>query len=122
MDAPEKVTGMSLEWTGRHHSLGGDFEDLSTHTITYVTDETCFATADGKLVGEASYVYQRLDNEIGICIYRPTLYQGRKGVVLQAIFDFHEMTDRAVITADGEPFAVANGRMRSVTPQPKPAS
>jgi len=48
MDAPEKITGMSLEWTGHHHSAAGDFEDLSTHTLTYVTDTTCFATAGGE--------------------------------------------------------------------------
>jgi hypothetical protein len=122
MDAPEKITGMSLEWTGHHHSAAGDFQDLSTHTLTYVTDTTCFATAGGKLVGEATYVYRRLDNQVGICIYRPNLWQGRTDVVLSAIFDFQEMTDRAVVTAGGEPFAVALGRMKSVPLQPKPAS
>ena len=30
-------------------------------------------------------------------------------MVLHAIFNFHEMTDRAVITSNEEPFAVADG-------------
>lgn len=120
MLAPEKITGMSLKWTGRHHSVAGDFLELSTHTLTYVTDESCFATADGKLVGEASYLYRRLDERVGICIYRPKFYQGRTDVVLNAIFNFHEMSDRAVITAGGVPFAVADGQMESVRPEPKP--
>ncbi|WP_377194382.1 hypothetical protein [Ruegeria meonggei] len=120
MKAPEKITGMSLKWTGRHHSVSGDFVELSTHTLTYVTDDTCFATSDGQLVGEASYVYRRLDEQVGICIYKPNIYQGRTDVVLNAIFNFHEMTDRAVLTAGGEPFAVADGQMECVPSQPKP--
>lgn len=122
MNAPEKITGMSLEWTGHHHSVSGDFQDLSTHTLSYITDTTCFAVAGGKLVGEATYVYRRLDNQVGICIYRPNVWQGRTDVVLNAIFDFEEMTDRAIITAGGEPFAVALGQMKSVPLQAKPVS
>lgn len=120
MKAPEKITGMSLKWTGRHHSEAGDFVGLSTHTLTYCTDNTCFATADGKLVGEASYVYRRLDDQVGICIYTPDIYQGRTDVVLNAIFNFHDMTDRAIITAGGAPYAVADGQMESVPVQHKP--
>ena len=54
MDAPEKLTGLSLQWSGHHHSLQGDFRDLSTHTVTYETDQTCYVTAGPKLVGEAN--------------------------------------------------------------------
>lgn len=120
MQAPEELTGLSLEWTGRHHSAGGDFEDLSTHTVSYETESTCYVTTGGKLVGEAAYVYRRLDEQVGICIYRPTVYQGRTDVVLRAIFNFDEMTDRAVITASEEPFAIADGRMKSVPTPPRP--
>ena len=122
MEAPEKVTGLSLEWTGRHHSLQGDFGDLSTHTVTYETDSTCYVTANGKLVGEATYTYQRLDHEVGICIYEPKVWQGRTDVVLRAIFDFSEMTDRAVVTSNEKPFAAADGRIRSVPTPPRPAA
>lgn len=122
MQAPEKITGMSLEWTGRHHSLQGDFTDISTHTLTYETDTTCYATAGGELVGEATYVYQRLDDEVGICIYKPTVWQGRTDVVLRAIFNFAEMTDRAIVTSNEQPFAVAEGQMKSVPAPPRPTS
>jgi hypothetical protein len=117
MNAPKKITGLSLEWTGHHHSQLGDFEDLTTHTVTYETDSACYVTSNNKLVGEAEYIYQRLDDQIGICIYKPKLWQGRTDVVLRAIFDFQEMTDRAVITASEKPFAVAIGRI-SVVPTP----
>lgn len=120
MKAPESLTGMSLEWNGRHHSMQGDFQQLSTHTLTYVTDTTCFATAGGKLVGEAAYEYRRLDDKIGICIYKPNVWQGRTDVTLRAIFDFEEMTDRAVITANEEPYAVAIGEIKRVPREPKP--
>lgn len=118
--APETLTGLALEWIGRHHSAQGDFHDLSTHTVCYETDTTCYVVADGRLVGEARYSYRRLDEQVGIVIYRPEIYQGHKDVVLNAIFDFSEMTDRAVITAGGEPFAVALGRIKSVPMLPRP--
>ena len=122
MEAPERVTGLSLEWTGRHHSLQGDFGDLSTHTVTYETDTTCYVTAGGKLVGEATYVYQRLDKMVGICIYKPKVWQGRTDVVLHAIFNFSEMTDRAVITSNDEPFAAADGQIKIVSAPPRPTA
>ncbi len=121
MEAPEHVTGLSLEWTGRHHSAQGDFGDLSTHTVTYETDTTCYVTSEGRLVGEATYVYERLDEQVGVCIYRPKVWQGRTDAVLHAIFNFAEMTDRAVVTSGGRPFAVADGRLRSVPTPPRPA-
>lgn len=121
MEAPERVTGLSLRWTGRHHSEQGDFGDLSTHTVTYETDTTCYVTSEGRLVGEATYVYRRLDAQVGVCIYRPALWQGRTDVILQAIFDFHEMTDRAVVTSGGTPFAVADGRIERVATPPRRA-
>ena len=118
--APNSLVGMALEWTGRHHSETGDFHDLSTHTICYETETTCYALAGGKVVGESGYTWRRLDAQVGIVIYRPDIYQGRRDVVLNAIFDFSEMTDRAVITAGGAPFAVALGRFRSVPMIPRP--
>ncbi|MEM1369921.1 MAG: hypothetical protein AAGG02_18330 [Cyanobacteria bacterium P01_H01_bin.15] len=121
MKAPEKVTGLSLEWTGRHHSLQGDFGELSTHTVTYVTDTTCYVTGGGKLVGEATYVYRRLDEQVGVCIYKPNIWQGHIDVVLHAIFNFSEMTDRAVVTSNGNPLAVADGCIRSVPTPPRPS-
>ncbi|TMV07262.1 hypothetical protein FGK63_12790 [Ruegeria sediminis] len=109
-----------MEWTGTHHSGTGDFAELSTHTVSYETETTCYVTAGGKLVGEAQYTYRRLDDEMGICIYRPKVYQGRPDVVLNAMFDFRNMKDRAVLTAGGEPFAVADGDMRFVDTPPRP--
>jgi hypothetical protein len=95
----ESLTGRSLEWTGIHHSAGGDFKDISTHVVTYETADKCYATAGGKLVGEAKYCYTRLDSRMSILIYYPEIYQGRKGVVLYAMLDFEDATDRAVILA-----------------------
>lgn len=115
--APASLVGMAIEWTGRHHSEIGDFHDLSTHTICYEAENTCYALAGGNIVGEAIYTYQRLDDEVAIVIYRPDVWQGRKDVVLNAIFDFSEMTDRAVITSDGQPFAVALGNIK-IVPMP----
>lgn len=118
--APQTLAKTSLEWTGVHHSVSGDFEDLSTHVVTYETENTCYVTSGGQLVGEAGYVYRRLDDRMAIVIYRPREYQGRTGVVLNAMFDFLDMRDRAVITADGEPFAIADGRIREVPTPPRP--
>jgi len=118
--APQLLVGMSLEWTGVHHSGSGDFTDLSTHTVTYETEDQCYVTAGGKLVGEARYVYRRLDDRMAICLYYPRDYQGRSDVVLNAMFDFAEMKDRAVLLAGGEPFAVADGDMRQVETPPRP--
>ena len=118
--APETLEGLSLKWTGRHHSVQGDFHDLSTHTVTYQTPTDCYVTSGGELVGEALYTYLRLDDRMAICIYRPHRYQGRDSVVLNAMFDFEEMTDRAVITASGDPFAIANGSLTFVEASPGP--
>lgn len=112
--APDTLVGMSLEWTGVHHSKAGDFAEISTHTVTYETPDTCYVTARGKRVGEARYAYEKLDDRMGICIYHPTEYRGRTDVVLYAMFDFVEMKDRAVLLAGGEPFAVADGSIRPV--------
>ncbi len=118
--APDTLVGISLEWTGTHHSAQGDFADISTHTVTYETASTCYVTAGGQLVGEARYIYRKLDERMGICLYYPERYQGRTGIVLHAMFDFREMKDRAVLLADGEPFAVADGDMREVDTPPRP--
>ena len=118
--APANLVGMGLEWTGRHHSENGDFHDLSTHTVCYETEDTCYVLAGGNIVGEAGYTYRKLDDQVGIVIYRPNEYQGRTDVVLNAIFDFSEMTDRAVITSGGQPFAVAIGSLKSVPMPPRP--
>ena len=112
--APDALVGRSIEWTGVHHSVDGDFTELSTHTVTYETENSCYVTAGGLLVGEASYIYRKMDEQIGIVIYRPNDYRGRSDVVLNAIFNFSEGTDRAVITAGGEPYAVADGTIREV--------
>ncbi|RBW61260.1 hypothetical protein DS906_05500 [Ruegeria sp. A3M17] len=111
-----------MKWTGVHHSELGDFKNLSTHTVSYETETTCYVTSGGKLVGEAQYTYKRLDEQMGICVYRPHEYQGRSDVVLNAIFDFRAMKDRAVLTAGGEPFAVADGDMEFVETPPRPDS
>ena len=71
-------------------------------------DSTCNAISRR---GAAS-VCKRLDERLGIVIHRPEEYQGRRDGVLNAMFDFEEMTDRAVLTAGGAPFAVAVGKMR----------
>ncbi|MEP2027518.1 MAG: hypothetical protein ABJI96_02275 [Paracoccaceae bacterium] len=119
--APKSLVGMSIEWTGIHHSGHGDFADLSTHTVSYETETHCYVTANGKLAGEASYIYKKLDDQVGICIYKPQKYQGRSDVVLNAMFDFAEMKDRAVLLASGEPFAVVDGDMKFVPTLPRPA-
>ena len=122
MTAFESLAGRSLEWTGRHHSVDGDFKDLSTHTVTYVTADECYVTADGRLVGEAGYCYKRLDSRMAIIVYNPRVYQGRSDVVLHAMLDFESATDRAVILAGGKPFAVADGTFREVKTLPKPST
>lgn len=118
--APENLIGLSLEWTGVHHSSTGDFADLSTHTVTYEADDYCYVTSNGLLVGEARYVYRRFDDHMAVVIYHPKVWQGRTDVVLNAMFNFSDMTDRAVVTAGGEPFAVADGVFRAVETPPKP--
>ncbi len=119
-NAPDSLVGRSLEWTGVHYSENGDFTDISTHTVSYETANACYVTSGGKLVGEARYTYKKLDDRMGICIYRPKEYQGRSNVVLNAMFDFEDMKDRAVIVAGGEPFAIANGDIREVETPPRP--
>lgn len=116
----DTLVGKSIEWTGAHHSEKGDFIDISTHVVSYETENTCYVTADGKLVGEASYTYKKLDDRMAILIYRPETYQGRSDVVLYAMLDFVQGTDRAVILADGKPFAVAEGKMLEVETPPRP--
>ncbi len=118
--APETLVGMGLKWTGEHHSEQGNFQDISTHTVCYETETTCYVLAEGKVVGEAQYTYKKLDNYIGVVIYHPEVWQGRNDVVLNAIFDFSEMTDRAVITSGGKPFAVADGTLVSIPMPPRP--
>lgn len=118
----ERLVGRSLEWTGTHHSAGGDFTDISTHVVTYKTLNECYVTAGGKLVGEAEYCYERLDSRMSVLIYHPKLYQGRAGVVLYAMLDFETATDRAVILADGKPFAIADGTFREVKTAVKPTA
>jgi len=118
--APDTLIGKSIEWTGVHHSAHGDFTDISTHVVTYETADSCYVTAGGKLVGEALYTYRKLDDRMAIVIYRPREYQGRDDVTLYAMFDFEQATDRAILTAGGEPFAVADGKMREVTTPARP--
>jgi hypothetical protein len=119
-NAPDTLVGKSIEWTGVHHSEHGDFTDISTHVVTYETEDTCYVTAGGKLVGEARYTYTKLDDRMAIVIYHPEQYQGRSDVVLYAMFDFAQAKDRAVLLAGGEPFAVADGSMREVATSPRP--
>jgi hypothetical protein len=118
--APDTLTGKSLEWTGVHHSDHGDFTDLSTHVVTYETKDRCYVTAGGRFAGNASYTYTKLDERMAIVIYRPDEYRGRSDVVLYAMLDFAEGTDRAVILAGGKPFAIAEGKMREVAAPPRP--
>jgi hypothetical protein len=118
----DSPVGRSLEWTGVHHSESGDFAELSTHVVTYETETTCYVTADAKLVGVATYTYKKLDDRMAIVIYRPERYQGRSDVVLHAMFDFSTFTDRAVILAAGEPFAIADGTLREVPTPPRPGA
>ena len=118
--AYQTLAGKSIEWTGVHHSEHGDFKDISTHVVSYETENTCYVTADGKLVGEASYTYKKLDDRMAILVYRPKIYQGRPDVVLYAMLDFAQGTDRAVIVSGEEPFAVADGTMREVATPPRP--
>ncbi|SHF05775.1 hypothetical protein SAMN04487965_1265 [Microbulbifer donghaiensis] len=121
-NAFDSLAGLSLEWTGVHHSESGDFSELSTHIVSYETERECYVTAGGKRVGEALYSYKRLDSRMAIVIYRPEVYRGLRGVVLYAMLDFENATDRAVIVADGEPFAVANGTFRVVQTQLRPSA
>lgn len=117
--APDTLVGKSIQWTGVHHSKHGDFTNLSTHVVTYETPDRCYVTAGGTFAGDASYTYAKLDERMAIVVYRPDEYQGRSDVVLYAIFDFAEGTDRAVILAGGEPFAIAEGTMREVATPPR---
>jgi hypothetical protein len=115
----DTLAGRSLEWTGVHHSEAGDFTELSTHVVSYETEDACYVTAGGKGVGEARYTYTRFDDRMAVVIYRPERYQGRSDVVLYAMLDFEEGTDRAVILAGGKPFAVADGTIREVATPPR---
>lgn len=54
-----------------------------------------------KLGGEASYMYKKLDDRMAILVYHPEGYQGRSDVVLDAMLDFEQGADRAVILARG---------------------
>jgi hypothetical protein len=117
--APDKLVGKSIEWKGVHHSEQGDFNDISTHTVTYETESTCYVTAGGRLVGEARYTYRKLDDRMGIVVYHPNEWQGRSDVVLYAMFDFAHAKDRAVVLSGGKPFAVADGDMREVDTPPR---
>ena len=90
--------------------------------MSYETETTCYVTVDGKLVGEASYNYRKLDDQAAILIYRPEVYQGRSDVVLYAMLDFAKGTDRAVILAGNQPFAIADGTMREVAAPPRPGA
>jgi hypothetical protein len=117
--APDSLVGRSIEWPGVHHSQHGDFSELSTHVVSYEAENKCYATAGGKVVGEASYTYARPDERMAILIYRPALYQGRTDVTLYAMLDFAQHSDRAVILAGGEPFAIADGEMREVATPPR---
>ncbi len=118
--AYKTLAGRSIEWAGVYRSEHGDFKDLASHTVSYETEDRCFVTADGKWAGEAHYSYRKLDQRMAIVFYRPERYQGRSDVVLYAMLDFEQGTDRAVILAGGEPFAVAEGRMREVPTPPRP--
>ena len=118
----ESLTGRSLEWMGIHHSARGDFTDLACHVVSFVSDDECRVTVDGNLVAEGPYTYTRMNARIAVLIYRPNVYQGRSGVVLYATLDFEELTDRAVILADGKPLAVAQGSFREVANPAQPAT
>lgn len=76
------LAGKSIEWTGVHYSERGDFKDITTHVVSYETESTCYVTAEGELVGEASYTYKKLDDRMAIVIYSPKLYQGRPDIDL----------------------------------------
>jgi hypothetical protein len=67
----DTLAGKSIEWTGVHYSKHGDFTDISSHIVAYETDDRYYVTADGKLVGEASYTYKKLDDRMAIVVYRP---------------------------------------------------
>jgi hypothetical protein len=120
--APESLAGLSLEWQGVHHSSEGDFGEISTHTVTYETDTHNYVTVGGKVVGQGAYEYTRLDDQVGVIIYQPEQYLGRRDVQLHAILDFAASTDRAVIEQSGKAFAVADGNFRSVATPPEVAS
>ncbi|NQU37861.1 MAG: hypothetical protein HQ526_09755 [Actinobacteria bacterium] len=95
---------------------------MSTHTVTYETETTDYVTASGNLVGQGTYEYVRLDDQIGVVTYQPEEYRGMTNVVLHAIFDFSRGTDQAVLEHEGKPFAVAVGTFRDVPTPPREAS
>jgi hypothetical protein len=90
--------------------------------VTYATETTDYVTAAGNLVGQGAYEYVRLDDQIGVVTYLPEEYRGRTDVVLHAIFDFSQGTDRAVLEHEGHPFAVADGTFHEVPTPPRPAA
>ena len=112
--APETLAGRCIEWTGVHHSKHGDFRDLSSHVVTYETENRFYVTACGKRIGEGRYSYSKIDEQTAVVVYNPDSYQGRRDVVLYAMLDFAQQKDRAVILADGNPLAVAEGSMREI--------
>ncbi|MCO1335232.1 hypothetical protein MO867_12905 [Microbulbifer sp. OS29] len=120
MQALKTLEGLSLEWTGTHYSKNGDFPDLSTHTVVYETASNCYVIAAGKLVGEASYTYEAMDERMAALTYRPQIYQGRKNVLLYAMLDFVQMMDRAIILYEDRPLALANGSFQLVNTPVRP--
>ncbi|WP_444923284.1 hypothetical protein ACJJH9_15340 [Microbulbifer sp. DLAB2-AF] len=116
----KNLVGLSLEWTGSHYSEVGDFPDLSTYVVSYESESNCYITAGGKLVCEASYSYAPMGVRMAALVYRPNIYQGRRGVVLYAMLDFDLMMDRAVIMHNDQPLALANGSFRVVETPEKP--
>lgn len=40
-NAWDTLVGKSIEWTGVHHSEDGGFTDISSHIVSYETENTC---------------------------------------------------------------------------------
>jgi hypothetical protein len=72
--APVSLAGLSLEWTGVHHSRDGDFSEISTHTVTYETETTDYVTAFAKFVGQGTYLPAIFEYQ-----YSVTVHQGEFG-------------------------------------------
>ena len=73
------------------HEIGGGGNPNPTHFSATWTLTPPQTNINGiRLIGEATYEYRRLDDKVGICIYKPNVWQGRTDVILRAIFDFEQ--------------------------------
>lgn len=112
--SPGITQDVAIGWTEVHRSQIGDLTDLTTHVASSETENTCYVIAGDRLVGEASYMYEKLDERMAIVICRPRLYRGGADIALYAMLDSPGRRTAPSSGPEGEPFAVADSTIREV--------